>query len=273
MNLQDFIKKYEGVPNIGNTDANKGECVGLVMVWVENLGKSHFWGHAKDLFANAPEDEWDRIENSPSSYPKAGDIMCWGASWGGGYGHTGVVESSSPSTDSFICFEQNYPTGSPPHLVTRKAWNGIIGWLSPKNSDNNGCEQKLEEMGESRNYWKQKAGELKNTLETEREDRAKEVSAKQKIIDDQQILISELNSKAVSDDNTIRTITKERNDWKEAYTKLQGIHDAYVDQKIADDLVLNQKLADSEVKRKKAEKKIQELTFWEFLKIKIGGGN
>lgn len=264
LSINDFIKKYDGVAGVGNTDANKGECVGLIAVWVDNLGLSHIWGHAKDLFANAPDSEWNKIENASNVYPKSGDIMCWGGSWGGGYGHTGVVESSSPSTDSFKCFEQNYPTGSAPHIVTRKSWNGIIGWLSPK-KETFDCEAQLDETLRENLKLTASYNELNEKYGIE-------VSAKQKIIDDQQKHISEMSYNATLEAKRYADMEKERNGYREAYKTLQGTHEDYVNERIADDLALNRKLADSHVRLTLAEKKFEEMSIIDFIIIKYFKG-
>lgn len=268
LNLQEFIKKYDGVPNVGNTPANMGECTGLVNLWAKNLSKGHLWGHARDLFNNASDVEWDKIENKPEVYPKAGDIMCWGKTWGGGYGHTGIVESSSPGTDSFKCFEQNYPTGSPPKIINRKAWNGIIGWLRPKGTTPDDCEERLSIMTTNRNDWKEKADGFENQILEERRANAKEIAAKEKIIDSQQILISELNSKAVSDDKTISTITKERDDWKKATGSLEGQFNTYREEKEEELGEVYGKLTDSEVRLAKATKKFEVMSIWDFIIVR-----
>ena len=39
--LKKFIKKYEGVSNVGNTPGNSGECVGLIQVYIAELGLKH----------------------------------------------------------------------------------------------------------------------------------------------------------------------------------------------------------------------------------------
>ena len=46
MILQDFINKYNGKGDVGNTPENKGECVGLVMVWIGDQGLPNIWCNA-----------------------------------------------------------------------------------------------------------------------------------------------------------------------------------------------------------------------------------
>ena len=129
--LKKFIKKYEGVSNVGNTPGNSGECVGLIQVYIAELGLSHIWGHAKDIFANASTNEYEKVENAPDIYPDEGDIICWNSTMGNGFGHIAIVISSDPEKDTVEVFESNNPYGEPPRKHTYSNWRGIIGWLKP----------------------------------------------------------------------------------------------------------------------------------------------
>lgn len=130
--FQSFVHKFLGVPNTGDTGANKGQCVGLIQEWINVFNLPQVWGHAKDIYDNAPESQYLKFENKAGSYPIKGDIFCYNSSWGGGYGHIGVIVSSDPKEDSYTIFEQNLPTGMPPVITKRKNWNGVIGWLRIK---------------------------------------------------------------------------------------------------------------------------------------------
>ena len=130
MDLLEFINKYFGVANVGDTDANKGQCVGLIEVWADTYNTAHDWGNAKDLLANADPNSFDIVQNDPTNlnqFPPAGAIMVWGETWGGGEGHTGVVVAANGT--SFACFEQNNPTGSAPIINYHPNYSGVLGWL------------------------------------------------------------------------------------------------------------------------------------------------
>lgn len=131
MTLNQFITQYTGKAGVGDTPENKGQCVGLIEVWLDNLGLNtpHLYGNAKALLQNADPSKFDIIPNSPTNVPQAGDVIVWGASWGNGYGHTGIF--CSGDVNSFSCFQQNDPTGSTPHAKTY-SYTGVIGWLHPK---------------------------------------------------------------------------------------------------------------------------------------------
>jgi surface antigen len=168
MTLDEFIKKYTGVHNVGNTTANKGECTGLVMVYIESIGLSHIWGHAKDIFNNASLDEYSKIENKEGAYPVAGDIIIWDSTVSGGYGHIAIVVSSDPIKDTVTVFEQNNPIGSAPTQTTYKSWGKIVGWLHPIKFDApiESCETDLEDMRKSREAWKDKCNEYEGLNKT-----------------------------------------------------------------------------------------------------------
>lgn len=117
----------------GDTAENFGQCVGLIELWLDNLGLNdpHLFGNAKDLLNNANSKKFDIIQNdinNPNQYPFPGDILVYGSSWGAGYGHTGVVLFADGK--SIILFEQNNP-GVP--TIKRETYNGLLGWLHPKN--------------------------------------------------------------------------------------------------------------------------------------------
>ena len=130
--LQQFIEAWNGKSNIGNTPENKGECVGLVSVWMDTLNIPHVWGHAKDLFNNAPEAYFTKIKNSLDKFVKAGDIVVWNNNMGGGFGHTAIATGKN-NGDAFEVLEQNNPLYSPVRLYTYKDYTNVIGWLVPKN--------------------------------------------------------------------------------------------------------------------------------------------
>lgn len=142
MNLQSFIDKYTGVPSVGNTPENIGECVGLVMKWTASKGLPHTWGHARDLLANADRKAFMVIANSETNFPLPGDVLCWNGRWGGGYGHTGVVVSADANT--FTTFEQNSPKGSAPRLVKHANYSNVQGWMRPIN--NQGGEEVIRDL-------------------------------------------------------------------------------------------------------------------------------
>ncbi|OAE01849.1 CHAP domain-containing protein [Arthrobacter sp. OY3WO11] len=149
MNLDAFIAKYTGVPKVGNTPENTGECVGLSMVWTASQKLPHTWGHAKDLLANADRKAFDVIANSPTNYPQPGDVLCMDRRWGGGYGHTGVVVRADVNT--YTLFEQNNPKGSAPRVVAHPNYYGVQGWMRSKNKQ--GDEEVIRDADNEYGRW------------------------------------------------------------------------------------------------------------------------
>lgn len=124
-----FQARYQGLTAVGDTPENRGECVGLVELWIDMLGLPHVWGDAKDLLANADAGHFRRVNNGPDNYPSPGDIVVWNDSWGSGHGHTAIAVTGAPAL--FIAFEQNDPIGSTPALKCYD-YKGVAGWLVPK---------------------------------------------------------------------------------------------------------------------------------------------
>lgn len=137
--LSDFMVKYAGVANVGDTSENTGECVGLVQSYLDELGtNSHIWGNAKDLVANADRNAYDVVYNDPDNQPNAGDIVCFDGYYGNGNGHTGIAVSATQN--SMVLFEQNDPEGSTPHTEVYN-YDHCIGWIHPKILDNQGASE------------------------------------------------------------------------------------------------------------------------------------
>lgn len=206
--LFDFIKQHFNQPNVGNTPENKGQCVGLISVWQDELGVAHEWGDAKDLLKNADTSKFEIVLNTIDAIPVPGDIFVCGSNWGGGFGHTGIIVFADLM--KMVWFEQNNPTGSKPILTTHEydnRLNGLIGWLHPKQGVITDQQTLIDQL---------KANlQTETTLyENERqhtitqEDR---ISEKQKIIDsqtkqlqtkDERIKVLEDENQAFLDDST-----------------------------------------------------------------------
>lgn len=129
--FQDFLIKYNGMRDVGNTTENRGECTGLFAVYAESLGLPFTWGDAMDIFANADEKFYEKILNTPEAIPQQGDCVVWGKSFNGTFGHIALATGTATLT-TFECFTQNDPLGSNCHLKTYPSYKSVIGWLRPK---------------------------------------------------------------------------------------------------------------------------------------------
>ena len=124
-----FLAAYLDKTGTGTTPENRGQCVGLVELWLLSIGAPVIWGNAIDLLRNADPRNYIVTRNSPTNHPNAGDVIVWDASFGGGYGHTAIVLAGTPSR--VAVFEQNNPTHSAPTIATH-AYTGVQGWLTVK---------------------------------------------------------------------------------------------------------------------------------------------
>jgi hypothetical protein len=124
--LATFVAQYLGKGGTGDTAQNKGQCVGLIEVWLDANKKPHIWGNAADLLANADVKAYKRVMNIPTNAPPPGAVVCWNSTWGDGAGHTAIVVAANPH--ALVVFEQNDPIGSPPVVATHN-YTGVVGWL------------------------------------------------------------------------------------------------------------------------------------------------
>lgn len=126
--LKRFIAKYTGVLNVGDTEGNKGECVGLIQEWLNVFGFPQIWGNAIDLLKNADRNFYLVISNSPTNAPQPGDIIVFNYK---PFGHTGVVVTADIM--SVTVFESNNPVGSTPRIV-KHTYKDVVGWIRMKES-------------------------------------------------------------------------------------------------------------------------------------------
>lgn len=126
--FQNFLQQYNG--KYVDWDGVYGaQCFDLVNKWSTYLGYRPFTGLYAYGIIDQTQGNYTKILNSPTAVPQAGDIIVWNSRYGGGYGHTAIATGIG-DTNSFESFDQNYPTGSPAHLV-RHSYDGVIGWLRP----------------------------------------------------------------------------------------------------------------------------------------------
>ena len=124
--LESFIQQNLGIPHVGTTLANRGQCVGLIEAWLAANKLSAIGGNAVDLLNNADLKVYRVIRNTPLNYPGASNVVCWDKTWGNGYGHTAVVIAAN--MHYIVVFEQNDPDGSPP-IVQTHGYAGVAGWI------------------------------------------------------------------------------------------------------------------------------------------------
>lgn len=121
-----FIKQVDQ-KKINTDGADSGQCTAIPHLWEKLNGWPIVKGNAKDTFTNAPTSSYKKVKNAADNFPPPGAIMVWGSSWGGGYGHTGVVVSANAHT--FKAVEQNNGDHGLAHVVTHAHYNGVLGWF------------------------------------------------------------------------------------------------------------------------------------------------
>jgi CHAP domain len=127
LDLSLFCIRYLGTGKVGENSVDRGQCVGLVEVWLTHMGKPHIPGNAVDLLDNADPTQYKVIRNSPQNYPQPGDIVCWDGTWGGGFGHTAIVASANAMWLAVL--EQNDPIGASCRVATH-GYAGVAGWIT-----------------------------------------------------------------------------------------------------------------------------------------------
>jgi CHAP domain len=152
MTLQQFIDKYNG----GNSDfdfAYGSHCLDLARFYVQEVWginscvafpQNPSIGGAKHCFTDYPNSlvcsniDVQRIYNSPTNYPNAGDVIIWNENMGGGFGHIAIVTEANPI--NFTVLEQNagngdgYGKDDATKISKYQDYRNVLGWLHLKNS-------------------------------------------------------------------------------------------------------------------------------------------
>lgn len=141
MNLTDFINKYSG-QLVNSSRGIQGQCVSVSALWQEDNGVVGIFGPTALAIWESDTGDWDKVPNTPDGVPSPGDIFFFGAAYGGGAGHTGIVVNAN--TSSVTLFEQNDPDGSTAHEKTYD-YNDAEGWFHPHFLNNQG-DQDMEDL-------------------------------------------------------------------------------------------------------------------------------
>lgn len=129
MTLDEFIKEYDDTYlEVGGSANALNQCVDLANGYImQVLNKEPIFGtNAKDFWTRA-DGSYQRITDRP---PEAGDIVIWSV---GTVGHIAVATGEGDS-GWFQSFDQNWPVGSPCHLVDHD-YKNVIGFLRSKEQE------------------------------------------------------------------------------------------------------------------------------------------
>jgi hypothetical protein len=148
MSYDQFVAKWTGVG--ADFDGAYGfQCVDLFNFYNRDVVGQGFvgtptTGGAADLWNDYTTlDGYTKVANSPTGVPPKGAVVIWAANTKatGAAGHVGIA-SGEGDADYFVSFDQNYPTGSLPHMQ-RHTYEGVLGWYVP--NDNQGTNTMDEE--------------------------------------------------------------------------------------------------------------------------------
>jgi hypothetical protein len=120
--------------NGGNPTNDWGQCTAVPHdVEIVLFGRVLTYGHAKDMFNNAPVGQYHKLAGNVEILP--GDIVVQGGDPVLGtdyrYGHIFMATQRSVPGQGITGYSQNYPTGREPHYRTFPR-NGLIGALRAK---------------------------------------------------------------------------------------------------------------------------------------------
>lgn len=129
MTTQEFFNQYNGKGV--DFDGYYGfQCMDLAEQYNKDVvGAPRLGGNAADVWDHYPTDKYDKIANTPNNAPQLGDIIIWGRTVGGGFGHIAIVQTATIS--SFTSMDQNWPAGSIAHFQQHN-YTSVLGWLRPK---------------------------------------------------------------------------------------------------------------------------------------------
>lgn len=140
MTLKQFIDYWRGRSDCDYDRKYGAQCVDLFNYYGQDVVKTGrlytpSTGGAADLWNdfNGPgRGSYRKIANAPDNYPIPGDVIIWAANVPGVTGPAGhVAIVLAANINSFVSFDQNYPTGTFPHEQTHINYRGVLGWLRP----------------------------------------------------------------------------------------------------------------------------------------------
>lgn len=135
MKLNEFVDQWLG-KELDFDGYYGGQCVDLFRKYLQdvlNVGQPQGVQGAVDFWDRYDTDpvlntSFNRITNTPTGVPVAGDVVIWGKDLGK-YGHIAVFLSGD--TNTFVSFDENFPVGSKCAKV-KHTYKNVLGWLHPK---------------------------------------------------------------------------------------------------------------------------------------------
>ena len=138
MTFHEFVRKYNGKKvetNYNGRPDTYYQCVDLVNQYIKEVhGLGPIAGNGISFDVNSDPNKWTYFRNTWSFVPKNGDIAVFGRLIGP-YGHVDIVyvDPWNPcNTKTFSSFSQNWPKGSPSHIIKHWMYFGVKGFLRKK---------------------------------------------------------------------------------------------------------------------------------------------
>lgn len=96
MNLKEFCNWALAQGSVANPEPDnwfKGQCVSLIQQYLYRVFNKPFKAHgnAKAWTNNYPKDYFNKLDKSIALQP--GDVLVYGANYGGGYGHIALIDA------------------------------------------------------------------------------------------------------------------------------------------------------------------------------------
>lgn len=130
--LDEFVQKYQGkYLEVAGSAGAKNQCVDLANGYIRDvLGLPIVeWTNASDFSSKLIPLGWKWVENTSYAIPIKGALMIWKHTVAG---HISVFIEGD--INSFVSFDQNYPTGTACHLQKHNYLSPkVAGWLIPPN--------------------------------------------------------------------------------------------------------------------------------------------
>lgn len=110
------------------------QCADLANDYAEQVLKvpAFVGGGAVDFWTTYDHRYYAATPNTETNAPKAGDVVIWAQNAKAGtgpYGHVAIALAGA-TPQSFQGFSQNWPEGSPCHVVSFE-YDGVLGFLTP----------------------------------------------------------------------------------------------------------------------------------------------
>jgi hypothetical protein len=131
MTFHEFVRKYNG-KYVNPDRAVPNQCVDLCNQYFKEVtGTPMIAGNAIDWDRNFPTKYYVYYRNTASFVPRNGDIAVFGRLVGI-YGHVDIVyddPTHRANRWNFWSFSQNWPKGTPAHIIKHPGYYGVKGFL------------------------------------------------------------------------------------------------------------------------------------------------